>query len=423
MRPKTKIQKRIDILSKTLKKLNRQDNKWIKNKLNSYVYTKNYEYICLDCNYVWKNTDYPQRKKKLICPKCKQTLRSLPGRTRTTFDYGYFGFISTVENLQLIRIFYGEKRSMNYDKPKYYINEVIQHWIGTNNIHIVRAVLCNMFSYYAHLSYGNNMEIRNNNNRYYSDMFVYPKMKLLSVLKRNGFKGGLHGFYPVSLFEYLMNNNKAEVLFKLKQYRFLAEYMHYDEPFNTYWPTIKICIKNNYVPSDISIYFDYLDLLSYFNKDLHNKVYVCPDDLKHEHDKYVKKKRIRLKKEKAETLRILYFKQKQWYEEHKSKFFSLNFVQGDITVSPIKSLEQVINESEQLDHCAYVNGYHMKDNNILFSVKKGQDPIATVDFSLIRMDINQISGFKNAEIPEQKKVTTLIKKNIKLIRECITKDN
>jgi hypothetical protein len=49
-------------------------------------------------------------------------------------------------------------------------------------------------------------------------------------------------------------------------------------------------MRNGYKVDDASIWRDYLNLLDFFGKDIHSAKYVCPADLKTEHDRYVKKK-------------------------------------------------------------------------------------------------------------------------------------
>jgi hypothetical protein len=58
-----------------------------------------------------------------------------------------------------------------------------------------------------------------------------------------------------------------------------------------YWPGIKIAIRNNYMVEKPSDWIDYLQLLSFFGKDLHSGKYVCPENLQKEHDYYVRLKK------------------------------------------------------------------------------------------------------------------------------------
>jgi len=70
-----------------------------------------------------------------------------------------------------------------------------------------------------------------------------------------------------------------------------------------YWVSLKICIRNGYTITDASMWKDYIDLLRYFGKDTNNPKYVCPTDLKTEHDILVAKKNERIKREKLAKAR------------------------------------------------------------------------------------------------------------------------
>ena len=69
MKPRTKIQIKVDELSRQLHRLNIQEVRWAKrNSLCSYFYPKKNTNTCLDCKHTWK-----EKVKREIehCPKCK----------------------------------------------------------------------------------------------------------------------------------------------------------------------------------------------------------------------------------------------------------------------------------------------------------------------------------------------------------------
>lgn len=63
----------------------------------------------------------------------------------------------------------------------------------------------------------------------------------------------------------------------------------------------EICLRNGYTISDGSIWCDTIDLLRRAGKDIRSPQYVCPADLKAEHDKLVKQ---RNRKEERECLAL-----------------------------------------------------------------------------------------------------------------------
>src|SRR5690606_4003234 len=126
--------------------------------------------------------------------------------------------------------------------------------------------------------------------------------------------------------------------------------------YSRYWPSIKICIRNKYKIKDAGIYFDYLNLLDYFKKDLRNAKFVCPKNLNKEHDILVNRKRgiqreeemrreeerKRLKLERDKTAPIRYAK-------NKKPFIGLKVSKGKIQVSFLNSIEEVKREGEELN--------------------------------------------------------------------------
>ena len=73
------------------------------------------------------------------------------------------------------------------------------------------------------------------------------------------------------------------------------------------------------------MWIDYLDLLSYFQKDLRNAHYVCPVNVKHEHDKLVARKRRVQERENLERKRRKAIEDDKIYQELKAKFFGIEF--------------------------------------------------------------------------------------------------
>ena len=52
-----------------------------------------------------------------------------------------------------------------------------------------------------------------------------------------------------------------------------------------YGSPTKIAVRNGYEIADISLWSDYVDTLRRLGKDIHNPKYLCPTDLKGEHDR------------------------------------------------------------------------------------------------------------------------------------------
>ncbi|ALJ62751.1 hypothetical protein BcellWH2_05553 [Bacteroides cellulosilyticus] len=105
------------------------------------------------------------------------------------------------------------------------------------------------------------------------------------------------------------------------------------------------------------MWFDYMDMLAYFNLDTHNSRYVCPQDLKAEHDKLVKRKRrIESKRKLEERLK----EASQWekeYKKEKGRFFGLCINAEDIVITVLQSVSEFVEEAEIMHHCVYSNQF------------------------------------------------------------------
>jgi hypothetical protein len=87
----------------------------------------------------------------------------------------------------------------------------------------------------------------------------------------------LSSLTPFDLFRTLLSDSRAETLLKAGQTSLLEFFA--GNGFNridNYWASIRICIRNAYIVEDVSLWRDYIDLLRFFGKDLHNAQYVCP---------------------------------------------------------------------------------------------------------------------------------------------------
>lgn len=172
------------------------------------------------------------------------------------------------------------------------------------------------------------------------------------------------------------------------------------------------------------MWFDYLDLLTRYHKDLHNAYYVCPTNLKRAHDLYVaKKKRDDEKARKARDMqRLLELKKyAEDYIKEKSKFFDLKLSDGKIVVIPLKSLEEFKKEGEIMHHCVFSNEYFKKKDSLILSARIGKKHIETVEVNLKTFSIVQSRGACNKDTEYHDSIVKLVNNNMNLIQKCLKK--
>ena len=190
---------------------------------------------------------------------------------------------------------------------------------------------------------------------------VYPRMKLIPELKRTGYKKGLYGQKPLDLFRTLLTDSRAETLMKTGNTKLLKRIMDSGwKNIDKYWQSIRICIRNGYKIKDATLWCDYIDFLRFFDKDLYNAKYVCPTDLKAEHDRYM------LKKAKADTQAELekQLEKEAEFKAIKAKFFGLIFSDGQISVRVLESVQEIIAEGQAMHHYAQYTVMHSVTYNI-----------------------------------------------------------
>ena len=349
MKPQNKFQKQVVEASRTLPKLTKEQIGWgyengidhIGRRTDKGVIT------CTKCGHSWQGAGYlVATLTDCNCPNCNTKLTVETTKKRTFNARYYMTVVTTHAGYQVLRsvmLFCSVKVG---ETPKYDYSEVMQRWIAPNGKHCTFAKLRQTMGtcYYDAWIFHTDLELRseNSNNKFYINVYdkiftgvVYPRMKLIPELKRTGYKKGLYGQKPLDLFRTLLTDSRAETLMKTGYTKLLKRIMDGGwKNIDKYWQSVRICIRNGYKINDATLWCDYIDNLRFFGKDLYNAKYVCPTDLKAEHDRYM------LKKAKADAQAEL---EKQLEKEAefraiKAKFFGLIFSDGRISVRVLESV-------------------------------------------------------------------------------------
>lgn len=165
------------------------------------------------------------------------------------------------------------------------------------------------------------------------------------------------------------------------------------------------------------MWVDYVALLEYFHLDVHNACYVCPKNLKKEHDRlFARKRRIELKIELERKIS----EAKKWedkYKKDKGKFFGICFGDDDIIITVVSSVAEMAEEGIAMHHCVYSMGYYKKPYSLILSAKdKNGNRIETIEVSLKTFKIVQSRGVCNSNTDKHDKIVNLVNQNMNLIR-------
>ena len=422
MKPRTRIQQEVARLSKRLPNLTEAQKAYaFRHCFKHYAVKRaNGTNICTECGHSWKSGhDLADTICGCTCPRCGMELEALRTRKRVISDMEYFSIITTCKQYQVIRFFSVKSRYKAGKPAEYSVFEVVQRWIAPDGKTTTVARLRGMSLFYYDLwSEYSDMEVRKNQKfRAYdiAPVCTYPRQRFIPELKRNGFKGDYHNILPYDLFTAILSDSRAETLLKAGQYAMLRYYIRSPFDMGQYWASVKICIRNGYTIPDGSMWRDTIDLLRHFGKDTNSPKYVCPADLKAEHDKLVIKRNRQREHERTEEQRRKAVEDEKNYMKAKGMFFGLVFSDNLILVKVIESVEEMIEEGRLMHHC--VGGYHNRKDSLILSATIDGRRIETVEVSLKTFEVVQSRGVCNGNTEYHDRIIALVNDNINLIRQ------
>lgn len=292
MKPRTKLEHRVTDLSQYIFSITKEQEAWARQTCFSHeAYANKTSAFCLDCGDTF-SLELISRK-RVTCPSCGTKLKVKDTQKRTKDQVNYFAIAEIVEEFQVIRNFEVFAYHKKGEPARYMLHEILQYWIQEDGKTTMIGKCHNMQGYCD--SWGGDWSIRKEGGYYNRSKYdIYPSLyhpdsNFKKEYSKYGINHNLKGLMFIEAIRVLPHNPHAETLLKAKQYSLLGQKDSYQ--ITRHWPSIKICLRNKYKVKDAGMWMDYLDLLRYFNRDIRNAKFVCPKNLKKEHDRLVKKKR------------------------------------------------------------------------------------------------------------------------------------
>lgn len=422
MQAKNKFQKSILALSKELPPISSKQREWAyENCFDHYGKVMKKGTVCLDCGYSWKDTQPPllTNLDGCTCPQCGRKLTVDNTKKRVFKDSAYFGITTTYKKHQLFRLFFTEVKFQHSKEPEYNCHEVVQRWISCDGKNATLSVprAANMI-YYDIWLWREPMELRQSNHMAYSvtPHKVYPAVKYLPEIKRNGFTGDFHGINQFDFYSLILGNSAAETFLKSGEIEwFKCAYRKSREVLKC-WPAIKIALRHKQEIKDKSLWIDYIELLLYFGKDIRNPKVIFPTDLHKEHDRFERKKRKieamkALEREKQKDAKI-----EAEYQKRKGKYLGVEFSDGQIRVCVLQNIQDFIEEGSIMHHCVFTNSYYSKPDSLILSARIDNQRIETIELSLKDFSIIQSRGKNNQNTPYHERIVELVEKNVGIIK-------
>ncbi|TFD92165.1 hypothetical protein E2605_18840 [Dysgonomonas capnocytophagoides] len=416
MKPRTKLQHEVIANSQQLYKIDNDILSWAKKDVLEHKgFATKTRVICMDCG----NSFSPEliSRKRAVCPHCNTKLKIDQTKKRTDEQRTYIASAEIYGEFQVIRNFELRSYHKSSEATRYFISEILQHWILSNGKREVVARR-HTVNWYCD-SWGGYMEIQNKSDERKYDVYpqkYHPDSRFKAEYRKYGIDRNLEGLTFLEAIKIVPKNSKAETLLKAKQYNLLDYCREYRGQIDYRWASIKICLRNKYFIKDAKYYMDYLDLLQYFGKDLRNAHYVCPKNLKKEHDLLVAKRKKQREKENAIQKREKLLKDQKVFEKLKKAMLAgIVFSDGKIKVRVLENVKEYIDEGDAMHHC--VSSYALKEDSLIFSARIRGKRIETVEVSLKQLKVVQCRGLQNRNTEYHDRIISLVNKNMHLIKE------
>lgn len=367
---------------------------------------------------------------KIKCPHCGQLLKLAVSRKKSLHERWYYTIVTTFKGWQVCRNFSVEKYLAQGDNAAYYeVNEVVQNWIDADgNEEVIARPIRPTAGCYDNWNFSKPMELRDARYRdpYKPDKYrvggawVYPRRRIIPIAVRNGYTALNETGIPESEhIRLLITDREAEMLEKCGQYSLFAYKQVRGIPeFGLQYPhAIRVANRARYIVKDAGLWFDYLELLNNFHLDTHNAHYVCPADLKVEHDRLMRRHR-RIEAEREETKRIADIAAKEKnYKTTKGKYFGICFGNDDITITVISSVAEMAEEGKTMHHCVYAAGYYSRKHSLILSAKdKAGNRLETIELDLKSYKVVQSRAVCNGISDRHADILKLVNDNIHLFK-------
>ena len=416
MKPRNKFEKVVLEQSKHLRPITKTQGKWaFRECIDHFAYRlPKGRTTCMDCGHSWV---MDKHRETCTCPHCRAKLQVKETYERKLQQKQYFTLLTTCGEFQVLRMFLLIVGMEKGYKAQTSIIEIGQYWWNMQGRKAVVAIQRVLGHYVDTFSYYSPMAIRNDNEAYQHIAYssIYPKFKVTDILRRNGFKDNFYGIVPILLIPALLTDSRVETLLKAGRTDHLRYFLGNKRTFEELWQSYKIAVRNGYEIADISLWSDYVDTLRRLGKDIHNPKYLCPTDLKGEHDRRHEELLKLREREEIEQKQQKAIEDEKRFKELKSKFFGICFTDGIIQVHVLESVQEHLEEGVSMHHCVFSNAYYLKEDSLILSATIEGKRIETIEVSLRTLEVVQSRGVCNKNTVYHEQIVNLVNANRGLI--------
>ena len=414
MKPRSNKDRQILAMSGQLRPLTNTQKSWaFTHTIDNYALKyKKGNAVCLLCGHEWE-----AEEGRVTCPHCGAKVEVKATTQRVVREKSYFNIITAVKGFQVIRMFLMIVEFRKGMKANPGFVEIGQYWIDKFGHATVIGLQRTLGHYIDSFAFGSPLEIRRDNDafRHIADQWVYPRIKVIDTIKRNGFKNSTHCIHPVKMFQQLLTNPHAETLMKADEIELLRYLTYHPNEVDKYWNSIKIAMRHGYKFEDVSMWFDYVRMLETMGRDLNSPTLLMPFDLKAAHDLYARKVNRKREEERREADRKKALEDQAKFQELKSRYFGLEMSDGEIILHTLDSIDQYYEVGRKIAICVGSAHYFNKSETLVLVAFKGTSQVATIEISLSDYSILQCRGYANGSCEYSKQIADIISKNTALI--------
>lgn len=328
----------------------------------------------------------------------------------------YFVILERCKEYQVIRY---------YLKSNFRLMEVMQIWLGKGEEYVIAR---QRFMRVDGWATNSDFSFRHINEyacySYLGDMrylpYSYAKIRsVIPELKRAGLKTTLHGLHPYFLCRALMENNRIETLFKLRQYELVFEfYSRFSRhSIDDMWQEIRIALRHGYHWDDTKEISDWCDMVSDLKAlglDTHNPHYICPANLHDAHQHWIAARHKQNEVQRLEQELRTIADYEPVFKATREQFFDMVITDGEIDIRVIPTAKAIKEEGIAMHHC--VDNYYNQPKSLILSAKIDGKRIETIEVNLGSYRLIQSRGLQNCETPYHKRIVDLVNANLDLIR-------
>lgn len=378
---------------------------------------------CQCCGNVHLLTDGVKRLGRVNfsrCPKCGVELYlSQVSKLSKTTEGALCTIVQSYKGWQVFRTMQAERENDMSKCTEYRFKEVFQNWIAEDGKEVIVGHGCARGVNYFHWKFDEPMGIRQHNGGgsgvyLFEDVYsvvgnyLYPRMSFTPILRRNGMSTTLmrsRGADPLVLAKKLLTDPFVEELVKCGQRAVLLHWLNSGGHIadRTSWQhAIRICTRNGYVVQDAGLWFDTLDACRELGLDTHSPKYVCPSDMGQMHDRLMARiAKVRQERELKEKRKGLNSFERS-YAKRMCKYFGLSLSTNGITIEPLRSVREFMEEGEAMHHCVCDMGYYdakRHPNSLILSARDADSGkrIETIEVNTKVWQVVQSRGVCNGD--------------------------